>query len=78
MPTAQNGGGVSGARYAHNNRSIEYAAFDRLPLVVREALRYADFKYSAIDCDGAVSGGMPAADVVKIIRSNDAKIGGRE
>jgi hypothetical protein len=70
-----NGGTVKGAAYTKVARAVEYAAFDSLPACVRDALRYADFKYAAVDCAEAIESGMTGDEVVRSIQKLDAKIG---
>lgn len=49
---------------------LEMEAFDRLPLALRECLRYAEGDYSALGLIGYVSC-YPAAVIVREIRNQD-------
>lgn len=56
-------------------QAAEFAAFDLLPARLRDVLRYACFKYSAMDCFAALSAGMPAEAIAQEVRRRDAQLG---
>lgn len=67
---------VDGGRLQTVLLQDEYQAFDALPYQVRHALRYAYFKYSAMDCLWALNTGMPERAVVSIIADKDRRLVG--